>query len=171
LERQEAAKQASILLSRHPFFHKSTHIACYMAYQDEFQTRDVIQTIWQHQKKCYLPVLTENKTLKFYKYLPEQALLPNQFGILEPDQTTAVIQAERIELVIMPLLAFDLEGNRLGTGGGYYDRTFAFLHSHPLQMPILLGIAYAFQQAERLPSDAWDIKLAGIVTEKEIIEI
>jgi len=69
----------------------------------------------------------------------------------------------------MPLVAFDLTGNRLGRGGGYYDRTFAFMREKHRNHPYLLGLAYHWQQIDALPREDWDIPLAGIVTEKAIL--
>ena len=71
--------------------------------------------------------------------------------------------------MIAPLVAFDLQGHRLGTGGGYYDRTFAFLHELAIRKPDMMGLAYAAQQAPQIPSDPWDITLNSVVTEQSII--
>lgn len=82
---------------------------------------------------------------------------------------THELQAEDLDIVITPLAAFDLQGHRLGTGGGYYDRTFAFLQKNTVKKPKIIGLAYAEQQAELLPHDQWDIDLDGVVTEKGIV--
>lgn len=130
-------------------------------------TSPIIQAIWRAKKKCYLPVLTEGRSLYFVRYDENDTLQPNQFSILEPENTSRKIAPEQLELVILPLVAFDLQGHRLGTGGGYYDRTFAFMHANH-KKPKLLGLAYSKQQADCIPFDPWDITLAGVVTEQGV---
>lgn len=101
------------------------------------------------------------------------ALITNRFGIDEPD--TPLHQTTRsygLDLVLMPLVAFDIEGNRLGMGKGYYDRTLKFLHlRRHWRKPRLVGIAYELQKFEQLPKQAWDIPLDAIVTEKAVYNI
>ena len=89
--------------------------------------------------------------------------------ILEPQDKAKKILAEDLDLVITPLLAFDAKGHRLGTGGGYYDRSFAFLYSNMKKKPLMIGLAYSFQAAECLPTDPWDIALDGVITEEKYI--
>ncbi|EKD73911.1 MAG: hypothetical protein ACD_45C00148G0001, partial [uncultured bacterium] len=128
----------------------------------------LIRAIWQSNKICYLPILQTTRALKFAQYHEGDLLKPNQFSILEPENNASMIDPMRLDLVIMPLVAYDKTGNRLGTGGGYYDRTFAFKKTHPHQKPCLLGFTYASQEAMGLPHDPWDILLDGVVTEKTV---
>lgn len=169
--RQEAALSAANSFTQHDSFKKSKHIACYLAFKDEFDCSPIIEAIWQAKKQCYLPVLTgkDDNTLHFVRYRYGDALHLNRFSILEPVAISHVIAPENLDIVVMPLLAFDLQGHRLGTGGGFYDRTFAFLHASQARYPHMLGLAYAAQAAEFIPSDPWDVGLDGVVTEKELI--
>jgi 5-formyltetrahydrofolate cyclo-ligase len=128
-----------------------------------------MEAIWQANKKCYLPLLSQENHLQFALYQPNDELSTNQFGIPEPLAAAEKISAEQLDLVIMPLVAFDFFGHRLGTGGGYYDRTFAFKQNTETSKPFLLGFAYAAQQALLLPFEQWDVLLDGVVTEKEFI--
>lgn len=151
---------------------KSQHIACYLPYKDEFDSLPLIEAIWQAKKQCYLPVLTQNdgiNSLIFVRYVYGDALRMNAYSILEPVNVTRQIRPEELNLVITPLIAFDRHGHRLGTGGGYYDRTFAFMHEPVANKPKMIGLGYAAQEAELLLSDPWDIALSGVVTEKEFI--
>ncbi len=122
--------------------------------------------IWRDKKQCYLPVLDADKQLAFFRYDKRDPLKENQYGIPEPVNRDAQIAAVDLDLVILPLLAFDEHGNRLGTGGGYYDRTFSVLHDKQQKKPFMLGVGYALQQADNLPADEWDIRLDGVLTEK-----
>ena len=78
------------------------------------------------------------------------------------------LDASELDLVLTPLVAFDDCGHRLGQGGGFYDRTFAFRHNQAAP-PLLIGIAYAFQQRPRLEPQPWDLKVDLVVTEKAIL--
>ena len=83
---------------------------------------------------------------------------------------TAPIDAQRLDVVLLPLLAFDARGNRLGTGGGFYDTTFSFLRDRKEgAKPLLVGIGYAFQQAESLSAENWDVALDYVATDRELI--
>jgi 5-formyltetrahydrofolate cyclo-ligase len=130
-----------------------------------------MEVIWQAGKVCYLPVLADMKTLQFVQYEQDDELQPNQYSIYEPVNHAHAIQPERLDMVIVPLVAFDEQGNRIGTGGGYYDRTFAFMYMHPPRAPFLLGLGYDVQQSQDCQPDPWDIKLNGILTESKLLII
>jgi len=167
--REQAANQAANLFIHHPLFLQHERFACYFPYQDEFDSVPLIKAICQAQKKCYLPILTEEKTLEFVRYRDGDPLKLNRFSIPEPENLEQQIPADQLDVVLTPLIAFDPEGHRLGTGGGYYDRTFAFLAEKTTPKPLLIGLAYQDQEIPLLPADCWDIPLDGIVTEKKII--
>jgi len=118
----------------------------------------------------YLPVLNDRPAprLRFARYLPGMPLVPNRFGILEPSlPRRALLPARAIDLLLMPLVAFDVGGNRLGMGGGYFDRTLAFRRRARLwRRPRLVGVGYAFQQVTALPTAPWDVPLDAVVTER-----
>ena len=180
--RHEAAVAAASLLIRHPLFKTSKHIAVYLSLKDEFDSATVIEAVWKAKKICYIPVLAEREDdprhkdqnyLRFARYEYGDPLHMNRYSILEPANLKHEIKPEGLDLVILPLLAFDRRGHRMGTGGGYYDRTFEFQHGvlydDPNKKPKLLGLGYAAQEAENLPADSWDLTLDGVITEKEII--
>lgn len=158
-------------LEQHPVFQGSMQIACYIPYGDEFSTHPIIEMIWRTGKCCYLPVLIEGRMLNFVRYDKGDELFANQFSILEPKNASRKLAPEKLDLVISPLVAFDRHGHRLGTGGGYYDRTFAFMYDQKVTKPLMYGLGFASQQVEELPRDPWDITLNGIITEKGVIEI
>lgn len=167
--REKAAHQVAIIFSQQLMFQTSEHIGCYLAYKEEFDTVPLIETIWQAKKKCYLPVLTDNRErpLEFVRYTHGAELERNRFGILEPYDKVHSIAAQDLDLVIIPLIAFDNLGHRLGTGGGYYDRIFQF-RGEQKSPPTLMGLAFAIQEADALPDDPWDIALDCILTEKGV---
>jgi 5-formyltetrahydrofolate cyclo-ligase len=130
-----------------------------------------MEIIWRAGKCCYLPVLNDDKTLSFVRYDKGDALCPNRYSIQEPVNAENEISADQLDLVITPLIAFDFAGHRLGTGGGYYDRTFAFIKAGEVKRPFMLGLGFAAQQADALSVDDWDVLLDGVVTENSFIEI
>lgn len=163
--RQEAAHLALQHLIDHPLFQSSDHIACYFAMKEEMNVDVVINAIWQTNKICYLPYLQADNSLGFAQYKSGDNLIKNRYGILEPENQTANLAPQQLDLVIAPLVAFDNKGHRLGAGGGYYDKTFAFKKKTQLRKPVILGFAYSAQQAEALPEEPWDVALDGVVTE------
>jgi 5-formyltetrahydrofolate cyclo-ligase len=115
-------------------------------------------------KHCYLPLVRHDRPshLYFVEYSQDDQLQPGNFGILEPAfDPQKIIEPNDLDLVLMPLVAFDAHGNRLGTGGGYYDRTFA-----QASQPLLIGVAFSCQEVPQIEAQSWDIKLHGVVSEK-----
>lgn len=166
--RAQYAEQAAGLLQAHALFQSSRHIACYMSFADEMPTEAFFKKIWDANKICYLPTLADGKSLIFAQYDKGDEVQPNQYGINEPVNAKHFIKPEKLDLVLMPLLAFDDQGNRLGTGGGYYDRTFAFMSTEKPHQPYLLGVGYSVQYCDQLHPESWDISLQGVLTEKTL---
>lgn len=161
--RLQAAHSLAKLFATLPLF-KQQHFACYIAFRDELDLDPLIHLLWQANKNVYLPVLVAESgqpSLIFSAYAEGDALAPNRFGILEPQK---IEKTHRLDVVLTPLVAFDREGNRLGTGGGYYDATFK-----NKQNCKLIGVGYVEQEVDFIPADKWDIKLNGIITPKEFI--
>lgn len=170
--REEAAFAAKKIWVDLPLFKESEHVACYLPTKNEFDSSPIIETIWQAKKRCYLPIVQreqDQKNLVFAHYQYGDALHINHHGILEPVHVHRTITPQALDLVILPLIAFDCYGHRLGTGGGYYDRTFAFLTKQLNKKPMLIGLGYTVQQIDMLPSDEWDVLLNGVLTEHEFI--
>ena len=172
-EQIEKSKALVPILEKMPEFIKSQHIAFYSAVENEIDPEYLLTAAQRLGKKCYLPVLHPLKAeLWFVHYKIGDKLTQNRFKILEPKlDAKKIIPAWSLDLVLVPMLAFDSKGRRLGTGGGYYDRTFAFTKtkSRP-KLPRLIGLAYDFQEVSSLPWDDWDIQLTGIVTNKGYLE-
>ncbi len=171
-EQRLAAERLAVNLAGTHWFQRAARIACYLSNDGEVDTGPVVKRILRAGKHCYLPVLSRMNydRLWFAEYHPGIRLKPNRFGIPEPVVTAReLVRARSLDLVLVPLVAFDAGGHRLGMGGGYYDRSLAFLlprrHWH---RPQLVGLGYDFQRVESLPVDPWDVPLTGVVTEKKI---
>jgi len=154
-------------------FLKSQYIAAYLPTEGEVDPSPIIQAIWSCGKKCYLPYLhpLKKKELWFLEYQLEDPLILNRFGIKEPlFKADRLIPAWALHLVLQPLVAVDNQGNRLGRGGGFYDRSFAFLKTEICgRGPNLVGLAYEFQRVSQLKPQSWDLGLKAVATEKNYI--
>lgn len=160
----------SKIFSQSTFFKRSKNIAFYLPTAGEQDPTEIIELALERGKNCFLPVLNHlyANRLWFVPYTTTSCLYPNKFGILEPEHhPNQRIPTWRLDLVLTPLVAFDKFGSRVGMGGGYYDRTFAFLpHRKVQKKPILIGVAHQFQQTYKINSNSWDIPLSGVVTEQ-----
>ena len=139
------------------------HIALYVSFDGEISTEKLIKTLWAQDKHVYLPVLHpfNPNHLLFLRYLPDTPMLKNKFGIWEPKfNVQNVLPLDELDILFTPLVAFDKQGNRLGMGGGFYDRT---LQNWQNSSFIPVGLAHQCQQVEQLPTEAWDVPLHQIL--------
>ena len=139
------------------------HIALYVSFDGEISTDKLIKTLWAQDKYVYLPVLHpfNPNHLLFLRYLPDTPMLKNKFGIWEPKlNVQSVLPLEELDILFTPLVAFDKQGNRLGMGGGFYDRTLQNWRNSSF---IPVGLAHQCQQVEQLPTEAWDVPLHQIL--------
>ncbi|WP_394221356.1 5-formyltetrahydrofolate cyclo-ligase [Alteromonas gracilis] len=151
-------------------------VAGYLVNDGEVNLKHYINTVWQapHASQFALPVLHPicKGHLLFLSYAPDTKLVKNKYSIEEPELSCAnVVPVSQCNVILMPLVGFDLAGNRLGMGGGYYDRTLSFTQHHsntnsPIcpRKPKLVGIAHDIQQVDTLPIASWDVPLDAIVT-------
>jgi len=172
-QQHQASQRLLRQLAQHPLFRRSRHIAFYLANDGEIDPSALLRHAQRLGKHCYLPVISgwPANRMHFQRLLPNQRWVTNRFGIREPLLNRG-LQAKpwRLQLVLMPLVGFDSSGNRLGMGGGFYDRTFAFRRRRQgWTGPRLLGLAHECQRVEQLPIAAWDIPLDGIVSDQQII--
>ena len=158
-----------------PAFRRARHIAFYLASDGEVDLLPLLQRLPGH-KSFYLPVLSDPRRawlaqqLLFQPWRPNKdPLTKNRYGIFEPHYDPGKLKTPyMLDLVLLPLVGFDQQGNRLGMGKGYYDRTFA-PRSSSWHRPKLLGVAHACQEVPLLPYAAWDVPLDGVVTDKALI--
>ena len=173
---QPSRHQAALACLHHlvglPAFRNARRIAVYLATDGELDTRALIARAWEMGKQVYLPVLLpqgENR-LWFARYTPDTRLVANRFGIPEPERAQRLrIAPLALDTVFTPLVAFDPAGRRLGMGGGFYDRSFAYLLRHRRWLrPRLIGLAYDFQYRDQLPAQSWDVPLHAVVTDRRV---
>lgn len=168
--RLAAAQKLAGLLAELACYRSAEHIAAYVAIEGEMDPEPLLQQAHKEGKWLYVPQLParRSKNLRFVRWKPGMAMQPNRYGIPEPaDDRDTAIAPEKLDLVLTPLVAFDPRGQRLGTGGGYYDHTFAFLKSGASR-PSLLGLAYEFQRVDRIEARPWDVPLNVVVTDQHV---
>ncbi len=142
-------------------------VAVYLSNDSEPDLHAFIEALWQANIRVALPVIHPVVAghLLFVHYTPTTQMHENRYGIAEPKLACQqVIPLSQINLMCMPLVAFDAQGNRLGMGGGFYDRTLAHYRRQAYPNLQLMGIAHDCQQAPSLPTEAWDIPLAHVLT-------
>ncbi|MCJ8341010.1 MAG: 5-formyltetrahydrofolate cyclo-ligase [Pseudomonadales bacterium] len=171
---QQQLSGASLLhhLQQLNSFNSAEHIALYLASDGEIDPQSVIDHCWAMGKQVYLPVLDPDlhNQLLFVHYHNNTLMCRNKYAIEEPATPyQKSIPAAELDLVLLPLVAFDDQGNRMGMGGGYYDRSFAFMLETATDcaekhLPVLIGLAHQLQQVDKLAVESWDIPLSGIVT-------
>jgi len=153
-------------LKNHQILDGHKNIACFLSFDGEIPTQAVIQHICKQNKRCFFPKLKPNKSnqLWFMPYQLGAKLVPNRFNIPEVDLLpNHAVAVSKLDLVLLPLVAFDSHGHRLGMGGGFYDATFAHLRESR-KRPLFIGLAYDFQLMDDLPNDRWDLPLDGVCT-------
>lgn len=174
-EHAQRSSEAAFHLTQHRLFHSAQHIACYLPSDAELDPTSMMAKAWAMGKTVYLPVLSihHHNHLHFLPYTAGDKLQPNRFGIPEPvGRGRGMIKLTQLDLVLTPLVGFDAQGNRLGMGGGFYDRSFAFLRRRQSwRKPRLLGVAFDLQEVSQpsgLSRQAWDVPLDGVVTESGV---
>ena len=172
VEQRRAGARIASDLRREYFFMRAKRIACYLANDGEIDPAQLMDTAFKSGKQCFLPVLhpLQANQLCFIEYTPRTKLVPNKFGILEPAfNNTHIAPTWSLDVIFMPLVGFDRQGNRMGMGGGYYDRTLAFMSGERKPKPKLVGLAHSCQELAIIAHQSWDIPLHLIVTDREII--
>lgn len=159
-------------LQRSGFLLKAQDIALYIGSDGELNPWPIAQQLKAQRKACYLPVICPRKAglMHFFHADQSSPMLNNRFGIPEPDaKYCRAMKRQFLSLVLMPLVAFDCSGNRLGMGGGYYDRAFnQALWPYKTRRPLLVGIAHDFQRVDILPTESWDVPLDAVITERSV---
>jgi 5-formyltetrahydrofolate cyclo-ligase len=166
----QAAASAALCdrIARLPAFRRARRIGFYLARGGEIDPAPLRILAHRLGKRCFLPVLHPlgRQRLHFVAWREGEPLAANRFGIPEP-RLRRPVPAWSLDLILVPLVAFDDRGNRLGQGGGFYDRTLASLRHR--RHPRRIGLAHAFQQVPRLDPAPWDVPLHGIATERAFI--
>jgi 5-formyltetrahydrofolate cyclo-ligase len=160
-ERRRAAQAAARHLARACRAWGARHVAAFLGTAGEIDTGPLLARLHRQGCRLYLPKVGARGELRFTRWRPGQALRANRYRIDEP---VALARPPRLDLVVLPLVAFDGAGGRLGMGGGYYDRWLA--RPRAARRPRCVGYAFAAQEAGAVPVAAHDARLDAVVTER-----
>ncbi len=169
--KQQAHAQKSLArhLTRLPAFLGASRIGIYWPMNGEISPLGLVGHRLSRHKTYYLPALAGRhlQELRFAPFHGRWAWQQNGLGIPEPQSPRRLWRSAReLDLLVIPLMAFDPHGHRLGMGGGYYDRTLGMLiHRKHWRRPRLVGAAHAFQECLEIPVEPWDVSLPMICTE------
>ncbi|MFT5162311.1 MAG: 5-formyltetrahydrofolate cyclo-ligase [Alteromonadaceae bacterium] len=163
LAAQQLAKKLLQLIDQR----QASKVALFLSMDGEINTRLAIEALWQAQVEVYLPVIHpfNQQQLIFLVYQPDTPLIRSHLGMLEPQlDCQQLCPLPQLDILFTPLVAFDAKGNRLGMGGGFYDRTLACHYAEQRTVPQIIGLAHDCQQTPNVPTDSWDIPLAEVIT-------
>ena len=167
---QEAAEKAQDRILSSRAWQEARSVGLYVPIRGELSTTLLREAAWREGRRCLLPRCLPGGAeakgqMEFHDCPGEEALLPGSFGILEPDPARCPVVAEPPDLLIVPAVALDRDGYRLGYGGGYYDRLLA---RPGWEGVCALGLVFAMQVVACLERRPWDRPLSGLATEEEL---
>lgn len=168
--RAEAHRQFVRIIDNARLLRPGRRVAMYFAHGHEADLRPVMDVARRRGCLLYLPAITDfrHSRMRFVRYRIDSVMRVNRYGIAEPETRPAeIIPVRQLDLVLLPLVAFDERGWRLGSGAGFYDRSLHHLREgRRWRRPKLIGVAYECQRVAHLQPDRWDVPLDGIVTER-----
>jgi 5-formyltetrahydrofolate cyclo-ligase len=151
-------------------------VAAFIAFDGEPDLSPALRDLERRGVRLALPIVQDDAThtgspggsvICFRRWSSESDMRPNRYGILEPVGTLEIGLAE-VDLALLPLVAWDAAGGRLGMGASYYDRLFQPFAGEP--RPLRMGVAYGIQQVGRVPREPWDVSLHMILTESGCLD-
>ncbi|WP_312948473.1 5-formyltetrahydrofolate cyclo-ligase [Superficieibacter sp.] len=169
-QQTQFAQQAAARMMAYPPMVMAHTVALFLSFDGELDTRPLIEQLWRAGKRVYLPVLHPFSpgNLLFLHYHQQSELVVNRLKIHEPKlDVRDVLPLSQLDVLVTPLVAFDAQGQRLGMGGGFYDRTLQHWQQYRLQ-PV--GYAHDCQRVEALPVEQWDIPLPAVITPSTVWE-
>lgn len=153
-------------------------IACYCSDDGEIDLTPTISTLISHKRKIALPFINFSGAMHFKRFTKTSRLTAGRFNILHPDKPALNVAPLAIDLILVPLVAFDSQGHRLGRGGGFYDRYLAQFDrarrynlsgcAEAVSRPKVVGVAHSLQQHPELPIEPWDIPMDAVVTDTAV---
>ena len=171
-EQSEHAERLARHLSSLPAYLRARRIGAYLSADGEIDPAPALHRAWQGRKRVYFPVLRPHPhpRLWFVEHRPGEPMARNVFGIPEPARRGRRIRLpQALDLLLVPLVGFDEHCNRIGMGGGFYDRSLAYLKDRRhWRRPLLVGLAHECQRVEHLEPSPWDVPLDLVVTEARV---
>lgn len=169
-ERGRAEASLGRLLEDLPELNAADTLATYLPTDGELDPNRAVERRRQHGVRTLLPVVGEKTTMRFATWTTDSAMALNRFEILEPVvDGAALLDASAASVVLVPCVATDRRGHRLGFGAGYYDRALAANQGRGEHTPTLIGICWDHAVLDRVAAESWDVAVDVIVTERRVI--
>jgi len=169
-DQRRAAESIARILDQQRWLRPGRRVAAYLSHGHEADLAETLELVRRRHCRLFLPVVTQVRRgrMEFLSFDATTPLRCGAFGIREPDPHHANrIQVRELDLILVPLVAVDPHGTRLGNGAGFYDRRLRHLRGdRRWRRPRLIGIAYEFQRVEHLPAQPWDVPLDAVITER-----
>jgi 5-formyltetrahydrofolate cyclo-ligase len=162
----QAARQLSVWVGGCAEFARAERIGFYAATGGEVSTRPLFDLAQEAGKRCLFPRCRDENRLEYAEIEHWQQLEAGRFGILEPSGEISAVLLVQNDLVLVPGVAFDKQGGRLGRGGGFYDRAFSIAEP---ERPYLMGVAHSIQLLETVPLGPHDRRMDAVATETGIL--
>lgn len=168
-QRRLASQKIADAVLASSYFRNAKRIGCYVAIDSEVSCWTVVKRAWAEKKRIFTPVVKKNRVLEFRELSPNCSLTVNSMGLSEPTDGE-LVTSKSLDIVITPLVAFDDHRNRIGMGGGYFDREFSYLAEQSGDpKPMLIGVAFDCQHVEEIAPNPWDIRLFRVFTESRTV--
>lgn len=152
------------------YYKEAKKVFIYISYDSEIDTIKIIDKAFKDGKKIYVPRTEfESRVMDAVEITSFDNLIKSSYGILEPSINTPYINPNELDLIVVPGVAFDRKGGRMGYGAGFYDRYFKKINKDNIERITKLALAYDFQVLEEVPMSAQDVPVDYIITEKEFI--
>jgi len=170
VEKEEMDNKILDKLYESEYYRKSKKIFIYISYDSEINTKGIINKALEDNKKVYVPRTEfKNRLMDAVEIMSLDNLVESDFGILEPSIKEPHIDPNELDLIVVPGVAFDKQGGRVGYGAGFYDRYFNKISEDNVGRIIKLALAYEFQTLDKVPMNDKDIPVDFIITENEFI--
>jgi 5-formyltetrahydrofolate cyclo-ligase len=169
-EQQADASQKILRVVRElDAFRAARRVAFYQSFDGELDPQPILDFALEAGKSCYLPAVTEENPefISFAPFARGTELTRSNLGVEEPPAADTISPTD-LDLVFVPLVAFDDRCFRLGLGRGFYDRTFSFKIFNRRSQPLLLGLAHECQHTEQFTVQSWDVRLDAVITAEKI---
>jgi len=170
VEKEKMDRKISDKFYQSRYYREAEKIFIYISYDSEINTKEIINKALKDNKKIYVP-RTEFKSrlMDAVEITSLDNLIENEYGILEPSAEESYINPNELDLIVVPGVAFDRNGGRMGYGAGFYDRYFKRISKDRIKKVEKIALAYDFQILDKIPMNEQDVPVSYIITEKEFI--
>ena len=166
-----ASERITTLLERSGCLQQGKRIGVYLATREELNLQPLIEHAWQRGCKIFVPHMVHARrgTMMFYPFGDRSSLREHRWGIPQLASARVPATTRSLYMVLLPVVGFDRLGHRLGMGGGFYDRHFAYTRRTRTHKPFLVGVAYACQEDATIDAQRHDVRLDAVLTEHALI--